>query len=232
MKRIFALLLLPACCFGEELPVTNAEITNYLKKWHSKNVVAFGDLTKKDELPELFAKYFHMVRPPATNEKEEIALIGLLNSEAKAYVEHYPVEARSMNSDGYPIWVPLAGQAEAMRQRPLRAFEKQAVERFMKGETHVIEFEDPNVPRAIVAESLRRKFGQPIYMVAPIRASQSCLSCHKVEENVLLGAFSYRLHVKSVKEDMQREKHNEALIEQHNKESAKRSSSAKSENQK
>lgn len=69
---------------------------------------------------------------------------------------------------------------EYAEKRPLDAFEKEALERLRAGD-----------------EVALRQSDRDLRMLGAIHAHQGCLSCHKVKEGALLGAFSYTLKLQS-----------------------------------
>jgi hypothetical protein len=72
--------------------------------------------------------------------------------------------------------LPRMNELKDAKTRPLAPFEKESLEKLMRGEEIIS-----------VARS------NDIQMVGALRASRQCLKCHQVQHGELLGAFSYDL---------------------------------------
>ena len=97
-------------------------------------------------------------------------------------------------------WVNILRKSlEKYEQRAMNDFEKLAVSKLKKGSELVWSFEEIKPPQdsAVLSpfELLQIRTPSSKYeLIAPLRASEECISCHDVNKGDLLGAYSYTMH--------------------------------------
>lgn len=114
---------------------------------------------------------------------EQFQVIGMLGKEPIAY-ENYEV---NLLPDGKP-W-----DGAIKEKRALRDFERRAIAELKKGRDIVIEMENPRNPAKDLPEEAIKNSVKVLFAVGAMYAEKSCLQCHAVKENQMIGAISYRV---------------------------------------